>query len=197
MEEERITFQRGELMKQVLAACAGGLILGVAITMPGILLALRPFLLSKKVSKQSLWKTYKTLVRRKLVKVKEKGETLILEVTEDGKKLQKEYQLQDSVKKLKISIPKTWDGKWRLVAFDIPEPKKHAREALRDFLKQFGFCRAQKSVFVHPFHCESEIDLLTETFDVQKHVQYFTLESQKMPTHIARHFSRLLAPYMK
>ena len=197
MEEERITFQRGELMKQVLAACAGGLILGVAITMPGILLALRPFLSSKKVSKQSLWKTYKTLARRKLVKVREKGETLILEVTEDGKKLQKEYQLQDSVRKLKISIPKTWDRKWRLVAFDIPEPKKHAREALRDFLKQFGFCRAQKSVFIHPFHCENEIDLLAETFDVQKYVQYFTLESQKMPRHVAHHFSRLLAPYIK
>ena len=85
MQEKHTAFQKGELMKQVLAACAGGIILGVAVTMPGVLLAFRPFLSGKKISQQSLWKTYKTLVRKKFVRIREVRGNIILEVTEEGK----------------------------------------------------------------------------------------------------------------
>lgn len=40
-----------------------------------------------------------------------------------------------------------WDGRWRIVVFDIPESKRAVRNALRGKLKQWGFVQWQKSVW--------------------------------------------------
>lgn len=45
---------------------------------------------------------------------------------------------------------KKWDRKWRLVIFDIPEKERKARDALREKLKELGFGRWQKSVYISP-----------------------------------------------
>ncbi|MBI2642315.1 MAG: CRISPR-associated endonuclease Cas2 [Candidatus Wildermuthbacteria bacterium] len=193
MGENHTRFQKGELAKKVLLAIGLGIALGAVITMPGLVLAFKPFLKGRRVSQQSLWKTYKTLVRKRFVRIREVGGNIILEVTEDGKMRQKEYQLQDSITKLKISIPKTWDKKWRLLVFDIPEQEKRAREALRDFLKHLGFFGVQDSVFIYPFPCEDEIDVLTSLFEVQEYVCCFTTDDMKVPSNVAQHFSKLLA----
>lgn len=184
-------FRRGELMKKILLAIGTGLAIGAVFAMPGILLALKPFLENKKVSSQALEKTYKTLVRRKFVRVKEEKGKHILEVTEAGKKQQKEYEAAD----VKIPRPQTWDGKWRMIVFDIPESKKRAREALRGTLKRLECYRFQDSVFIHPFECESEIDLVTEIFGVQKYTYCLTIEMKKVPHPVAYHFAKLLASY--
>ena len=43
---------------------------------------------------------------------------------------------------------KKWDGKIRLVIFDIPEEKAHFRELIRDQLKLLGYKYLQKSVYI-------------------------------------------------
>ena len=40
-----------------------------------------------------------------------------------------------------------WDGKWRLVVFDIPESKRRLRNTLRQKLKEWGFKYWQKSLW--------------------------------------------------
>lgn len=40
-----------------------------------------------------------------------------------------------------------WDGKWRLVIFDIPESKRRLRNTLRQKLKEWGFKYWQKSLW--------------------------------------------------
>lgn len=45
---------------------------------------------------------------------------------------------------------KKWDGKWRVVIFDIAEVNKFARESLRRKLKELGFGMLQESVWVTP-----------------------------------------------
>ena len=47
-----------------------------------------------------------------------------------------------------------WDGKWRMICFDIPERYKQGRDALRDKLKKIGFRELQKNVFVAPYNCK-------------------------------------------
>lgn len=44
--------------------------------------------------------------------------------------------------------PKIWDGKWRIVIFDIPEEKRIIRNLFRRNLKKWGFKHLQKSVWV-------------------------------------------------
>jgi phenylacetic acid degradation operon negative regulatory protein len=43
-----------------------------------------------------------------------------------------------------------WDGRWRLVLFDVPQTKAHARASLRRFLKSSRFGYLQNSVWVSP-----------------------------------------------
>lgn len=49
-----------------------------------------------------------------------------------------------------------WDGKWRMVLFDVPESKRRFRDYLRSLLKQLGFLQWQRSVWVSPYAYGSE-----------------------------------------
>lgn len=46
-----------------------------------------------------------------------------------------------------------WDGKWRLVIFDVPEKRRRARDLLRSKLKQWGFVYFQQSVWGTKKNC--------------------------------------------
>lgn len=45
---------------------------------------------------------------------------------------------------------KRWDGKWRVVIFDIKEINKYLRNRLRDKLRELGFGMLQESVWITP-----------------------------------------------
>ena len=94
------------------------------------------------------------------------GETEIT-LTEQGKKVVLLFDLD----KIKIQKPSVWDGKWRIVMFDIPEKKRNARDALRDKLKGLGFREFQRSVFIHPFPCDKEISFIVEVFEIRNCVR--------------------------
>lgn len=46
-----------------------------------------------------------------------------------------------------------WDGRWRIVIFDIPEKRKQARNLLRNALKKWGFVHWQRSVWATKANC--------------------------------------------
>lgn len=68
------------------------------------------------------------------------------------------YRLTDKGKdkalweKMKYDDEK-WDGRWRLVIWDIPEKRRVARDLLRFKLKQLGFTKWQKSVWASKINC--------------------------------------------
>lgn len=45
---------------------------------------------------------------------------------------------------------KAWDGKWRIVIFDIPEEERKDRDSLRFKLISLGFGKLQESVYITP-----------------------------------------------
>lgn len=47
----------------------------------------------------------------------------------------------------------TWDGKWRLVIFDIPEKRRAVRDLFRSKLKQWDFIHLQQSVWASKKNC--------------------------------------------
>ena len=51
-----------------------------------------------------------------------------------------------------------WDGKWRVLIFDIPEKKRSKRDDFRDVLDSFGFKELQKSVWITPYKIPRIID---------------------------------------
>ncbi|MDP2655822.1 MAG: CRISPR-associated endonuclease Cas2 [bacterium] len=60
----------------------------------------------------------------------------------------------------RIPEPAFWDGKWRIVMFDIREKRRRARSQLRLLLSGAGFLRLQDSVWIYPYPCDEFVNLV-------------------------------------
>lgn len=160
--------KKGELSKQILLALATGFVITTAMILPGSAVMFSPLIKKFKTKKQGFVKSLKTLKRNRLVDFSEEGNISKITITEKGKKKLLIYELDS----LEIKKPKKWDGIWRIVTFDIPENKKAARNALRDKLKELGFCQLHKSVFVYPHPCLSEIQFVEEIFQIGSYINF-------------------------
>jgi DNA-binding transcriptional regulator PaaX len=114
----------------------------------------------KKYKSRNLNEAFKRLKREGAILIEKRGKQFYLKLTEKGKKMAGWLQIDA----LKIKRPKKWDGKWRLVIFDISQLKKFYRELFRGKLKELGFYPLQKSVWIHAFDCRDEIELLKDFF---------------------------------
>ena len=77
----------------------------------------------------------------------------------------------------KVDKPKKWDGKWRMLIFDIPEKRKLLRNKIRFTLISIGFAKLQKSVWIFPYPCEDLVNLLKVDFKVGKGLLYLIVDS--------------------
>lgn len=128
----------------------------------------------KEIEKRKLLRIVKEFYENRLIDYREKEDgNVYIVLTKNGQKKALEYQINE----LKIKKPDKWDGKWRIVIFDIPEKKKKAREVLRAKLKDLGFKELQKSVFVLPYECEDEIDFIVEVFEIRSWVRFLKVDS--------------------
>ena len=126
---------------------------------------------SKKLKEEYLMQKFYYLRRKKLISFVKNGNEIEMVITENGRKKFLKYNCEG----MKIPRPKLWDRKWRLVFFDVPEIKKRARDALVYKLKNLGFLKFNASVWVYPYECRNEIDLVAQFFGVDKFVHYATL----------------------
>ena len=94
-------------------------------------------------------------------------------ITARGKEWMNKYKIVN----LEITKPKKWDGKFRSIAFDIPNSQRIKRNAFRGKLKELGFYSTQKSVWLHPYNCQEEIKILMNFFGLtNKQIQIFVAE---------------------
>lgn len=159
------------LTKALLMTLGTGVVIGVALAFPAAGLLYREF--RKKqwedAKRRGLLKsTIKRLEKQKVLSWKEKDGELQLTLEEKGKKRILQYKIDE----LRIKETNRWDGLFRIVTFDIPEDKRIAREMFRKKLKELGFQRLQKSVFVIRFACKDEIDFLRHSLEISSHVLY-------------------------
>lgn len=184
-----------ELTNNVLLCLATAGVIAVAATSPFTLLGIAQSILrnNKLLAKEiEAWKVSRILQKLKrnrviILKETEKGD-LVVELTEQGKRKVKEIQLEN----LAIEKPTSWDRKWRVVIFDIPEEKwRSGRDALRDKLQKLGFVFTQKSVWVLPWPCENEILFLCELYDIHAFVNILTVEKIYNDVKLRKHFHLL------
>lgn len=72
--------------------------------------------------------------------------------------------------------PVRWDGKMRLIVFDIPDTHKRARDVFRNQLKAIGCYPLQRSVLAYPFPCKQELLVTAARLDIQDFVEIYTIE---------------------
>lgn len=138
--------------------------------------SVRPDSISRAI--ENLYKS--NLVNRK---VNLDGTTTLV-LTKKGREIALTYNLDT----LTIDESKKWDGKWRLIMFDIPEKHKKARDAFRFHLKRMGFVEYQKSAFMTPYKCNAEIDCLREDLGIKPFVRVLIVSSCDNELHLKKHF---------
>jgi len=82
--------------------------------------------------------------------------------------------------------PDSWDWKWRILIFDIPEQKKWAREMMRGKLREWHFALLQRSVYISPFDCVAEFEELLAILRLNPYVHIILAES--ISASLERHF---------
>ena len=158
----------------ILAAAAVGTTLAIAITMPNALRAFAPILkgINKKLNESEFDqgdfnKYYEKIKKDRLVRIVKKSGRELLQITERGRKKLVEFNIDT------ISIKEgKWDDTWKLVIFDIPEKYRTARDVLRSKLKEIGFVKMQKSVWICPYECQDEISYICQIYSVEEYVNY-------------------------
>ena len=127
----------------------------------------------KEIDKGTAERAIASLYESRLIEERNNTDgTTTLILSENGKKRALTYRSRG----MKIKPPKTWDKKWRVVIFDVPEDERDARNSLRKHLADLGFYKLQQSVAVHPFECRDEIDFLVELHDIRKYVRFMRVE---------------------
>ncbi|MDQ0269642.1 phenylacetic acid degradation operon negative regulatory protein [Cytobacillus purgationiresistens] len=69
-----------------------------------------------------------------------------------------------------------WDGKWRLLMYNIPEDIRHIRDELRKELVWSGFGSMSNSIWISPIPLENQVRNLIEKYDIDSYVDFFIAE---------------------
>lgn len=177
-----MSYQKRELAKNILIGLGVvGLVTTVAIA-PGLVKALQTL---SKVDYPRIYQELRRLKKRGLVEIiKRKNGVITIKLSKTGQ----DYLNKLQIHTLKIIQPDKWDGRWRIIIFDIPITKNSSREQLRKNMKRLGFYKLQASVFVHPYPCYEVVTYLREYFGVKTEVEYIEADRVESQNKLISHF---------
>ena len=170
----------------VLAIASMPALIFIAAAMGNAVQVFRQFKRSKHLSREQIRNSINHLRQQKLIEyVCNKNGKTVIKITKKGETKLRAFDIE----LMKINKPKKWDGKWRLVMFDIPMRFTKGREALRYHLKELDFFQFQKSAWIYPYLCEDEIIFIADFFGVGKYVEVLTVENVLREEKIKKYFN--------
>jgi len=185
-ESSRKRQRRNTLKKIVLGtiAISGGV--AVAVMAPNALGAMAKMgLLPNKRQKDSINQARDRLIKQGLIRI-EHG---FLRITPKGTAALHLLEAKDTnVPGYDKRKPKRWDGRWRMLIFDIPETRRSTRDKIRRSLISVGFQRLQDSVWAYPYDCEDFVSLLKADFKIGKDMLYLIVEEMEGDRHLRDSF---------
>lgn len=126
----------------------------------------------------------KYLEYRKKLKIVKRGDSLFLRLTKRGKL----EALLTRLARLDIKREKKWDGKWRLVIWDIPESSHQQRNKIRYFVKNLGFYKLQLSVFIRPYPLPSTAVAYLRESGLIKFIRFLRIDQLDDDEFLRKHF---------
>lgn len=105
-------------------------------------------------------------------------------LTERGKRWILKYALEN----LNIATPKSWDGKWRLILYDVARQKASLRNIFRATLRRLGFLNVQESAWLFPYPCEKEVNFLRQYCGMGDEVIYIICHKIERDESYRTHF---------
>ncbi len=185
-KELKVRIKKENFQKIILSGIAAAGLLSVAVLAPNALPALKFF----GVEPKTKWQKYN--INRSIKKLKSRGficfeankRGIFARLTKKGEEKLKKFELLG----YKLKKPKKWDGKWRMLIFDIKEKRKQTRDRIRLTLKRIGFLRLQDSVWVYPYDCEDFVTLMKANFKIGLDLLYLVVDTIEGDRKIKDHF---------
>lgn len=141
----------------------------------------------KKIDQRSIKRSVRRLCNEKLVQeiVRPDG-SFRLVLTEEGRRQARiQFLFGNSIR---FKSKRQWDGKWRIIMFDIPEKSREFRTILREHLWELKFFRIQQSVFVSPHPCEKQLAELMSLYKAEAFVRIMTVDWIDNEATLKKHF---------
>lgn len=149
------------------------LLVGGALTVlnlaPYLLVAAMPLARNWKDSprnRQRFSNTFSYMKRRGYLEVEEGKGQINITLTQKGK----EHARKGYARVLSLQPPTTaaWDGKWRIILFDVPTAERTKRNAFRTLIRRLGAIMVQKSVWLYTRDCSEQVQLLKDFFELDE-----------------------------
>ena len=177
----------GNLKKKVLLLLLAGLALGLTRSPKKHWWILKELPREwRKENRQALERAINSLYTSHLIREKHNRDgTTTFVLSENGK----QKALRFNIDKLEIKKPVKWDGKWRIVMFDIPEKLRRLRDSLRIHFREICLIELQKSVFVYPYPCSKEIEFIVEFYNARRHVRFVLADKIDNQLHLMKKFN--------
>ena len=184
MQQKRVShIKLGPISKEVLAVVASAGAISLLLIFPGLAHAIHPFIKPAKRKKASVRVSIEGLIKNGL---------LVQEVDKNGDvrvTLSKRGKWEVGILNLFRKSNKDWDGKWRIVIFDIPESKRYIRRELRRAVTMYGFVKLQQSVWVYPYPCQDFVELIRSYLEIKKDVISITAASIENDNWLRKEFA--------
>lgn len=183
-----IKFKRWELRKAILEVIILGILSGggspmrptAPILIDGIIKILREDR-KLKAEEKKVKRILESLEKKEIISLEKIGDEVFVKSIDKKNPQVIKYSIKALLdfKKKK----KAWGGKWYIVFFDVPESQRNKRNYMRNFLVKMGFYPYQKSVYLFPYECEEEINLIKKIVESGKYMKYIVaekIEDEKM-----------------
>lgn len=167
-------FKLGQIQKKIILTIEGGLLLGMSSSPRSYYKNFRLICREwKKIDQRNFNRSVHSLAKEKMIEeIHLPDGSIKLVLTKKGQWQAKRLSLLGN--SIKFKIPEKWDGKWRLVIFDIPEKDRLFRRILREHLWELKFYKLQQSVFISPHPFEKPILELVDIYEAQEYVRVCT-----------------------
>lgn len=117
------------------------------------------------------------------IEILKKNDKLFIRLTQKGKVAHLLATLDRDLKSRGV-----WDGKWRLMIWDIPESSRKQRNTIRWFVKGLGFRLLQKSVFIIPYELpQAAVEYLQES-GLIKFIRFLRVDRLDHARDLKKHF---------
>ncbi len=167
-------------------AAVGGLLLIVAVV-PNVSQIFKLFGIGKRkksYTPKQYSRAVKSLERQGYVAIRRTGRDERIHITPEGRMAFELYRARH----LDTARPKKWDGKWRVIIFDIDRKRSFLRNRLRNTLQGVGFVYVQHSVWAFPYPCEWLVQLIKVDCEVGTEVLFLTVEALEGDERLRQHF---------
>lgn len=173
--------------KEVLMLLGVGALILSSFVVPVLPMAVKPIIdfyeRNERLKQHKVWNRFnqprlkyllKRLYKQKVVEIEDNEGESMVKLTDKGRRKLLKYKLEE----IMIDKPPRWDGKWRIIIYDIKVQKRGLGEIFRSFLKKLEFLKLQKSIYLTPYSCKDQIEFLRQYHNLGEEVLY--LEVNKL-----------------